>query len=331
MTDVTRPDRPVGSTPPVRVAVLGASGFIGQAVVNELRGAGHDVVELPRVRVDGPGWPDVVSAVPRWIEHNQAAYELLVRQMEGARVVVNAAGMAVPESRDVARLTAANAVLPGVLAHAASEAGVPRLVHVSSAAAQGTRDPLDESPTTAPITPYGESKAQGEHVLLDGAFKTPPEVVVYRPTSVQGAGRRMTRQLTRLARMPLVPLFAGGDCHVPVALSQNVAAAIRFLCTAPSPPGICLHPWEGMTARGLLEALGATRFVPVPAWCSRAALSTLYLTGRGWPGAAAVARRLDVLARGQGQDARHLDSLGFRLPVGVEGYQALGGLPRSGQ
>src|SRR5699024_8470438 len=90
----------------------------------------------------------------------------LAVQLQGCHAVVNAAGRAEPGSDDVAGLLAANGVLPALLARSAERGGVPRLIHISSAAVQGRRRVLDSSTELRPFSPYSYSKAVGEAMAL---------------------------------------------------------------------------------------------------------------------------------------------------------------------
>lgn len=59
------------------------------------------------------------------------------------------------------------------IAHAAKDAGVPRLVQVSSFSILGAAEHIDDRTVERPINAYGRSKAAAEHVLLgnsDDAF-----------------------------------------------------------------------------------------------------------------------------------------------------------------
>ena len=58
-----------------------------------------------------------------------------------------------------------------------AEAFVPRLIHVSSAAVQERMDPLDETATLRPFSPYSSSKAAGELVLSGSGVELPDEVI----------------------------------------------------------------------------------------------------------------------------------------------------------
>lgn len=305
------------------IAVAGSTGFIGGAVVSEAHRRGFDVVAIRSPRLDAAADVSPTEALRAWIADQQSAYDELIAALHGSDVLVNAAGRSAPTSRGVGDLYGANSALPGLLATAAAEAGVRRLVHISSAAAQGRRNPLDETPATAPMTPYGDSKARGEAVLLDRRVQVPPEVVVYRPTSVMGAARAVTRQLVRLSSLPVIPSCARGEVPLPVALIENVAAGIVHVCEAPSNPEIVLHPWEGMTVRSLWACFGGGRILNTPLPLARLGIGLLSAGGRLVPAASAVGRRLELIALGQAQRAQALADLGFTPPAGRDAYARL--------
>lgn len=311
----------------MRVAVVGSAGFVGRAVCSAASARGMDVVAIRAPRLACPFDRDPREAAEAWSGSHPAEFDDLGRALARVEVVINAAGLALPGSSPTPELFGANAVLPVVIARAAGAAGVRRLVHVSSAAVQGRRDPLDETRACQPLTPYGRSKAAGEQAILGGDGDRPHEVVVYRPTSVQGADRAMTRQLVRVAKVPLVPVAAGYDPPLPVALIDNVAAGIALAAAAQACPDIILQPWETMTTRSLLAALGARRLVPVPRRLLRVAIGSLDLGGRAAPALTALARRAELLAFGQAQSAQALAGLGFTPPAGPDRYSELATTP----
>jgi len=309
--------------------VLGRTGFVGQLVEKAIREAGHQTSALAPFRVERAfdRARPLEECVVDWLgTHADLAGEL-AGQLSGNDVLVNAAGMAEPKSEDIPRLFDANAVLAGVAAQIASRAGVSRLIHISSAAVQGRRDPLDESEDIEPVTSYGRSKAAAERLLLERRVDVPNELIVYRPTSVQGVSRDLTGKLVAFASMAFVPIPGGGSAPVPVCLSENVAAVVVYLLSVNPPPRIVLQPPEGMTTRGLLNALGNNpRFVPFPGGLARAAVELGYLLGRRSSRVGALARRLDLLVNGQEQDARALAHLGFDPPndAHAHAYRQLG-------
>lgn len=283
------------------VAVTGATGFVGSACVAALTRAGFDVrpVPVPRLQTDARS----LDALDRAVDPVQVrAFAAL--HLGGVDVLVNAAGLATATSTDLPSLLGANTVLPTLLARAATQSGVGRMVHISSAAVQGRRI-LDETEHLEPRSPYALSKALAERVLS----KEPGTPVVrYRPTSVQGAGRHVTRSLMRLAESPAAAVAAPGDDHSPQTSVERVGQAVVVLADpAAEPPAIVLHPWEGTTTRSVLADLGGRDPRVVRRRLAGAAVGAAYATSRISDRAAGHARRLDLLLFGQGQRGSWLD------------------------
>ncbi|KNC18828.1 hypothetical protein AC792_09965 [Arthrobacter sp. RIT-PI-e] len=234
--------------------VLGGSGFVGSAVLTALREAGIGGRAVPASRLGtSAGTPaDLVE------EASRVDITELSGLLEGADVVVNAAGLATPSAGDGPELAGATALLPAVVLRAAAAVGVHRLVHVSSAAVQGRTALLDESSAVSPFSAYSRSKALGEQALARAAgAASDVSVVTVRATSVQGAGRPTTAALARLARSPLASVAAPGDAASPVtsvtALAELVLSVGRHDGELPR---IVLQPWEGLSVRSVLEAAG---------------------------------------------------------------------------
>ena len=123
-----------------RVAVIGASGFVGSAATRALEQKGFPVKRVRAPRVPGMKPAEAVS----YIESAPLELADLAAQLQDIDIVVNAAGVPDATSTDFAALVAANGVLPGLIAAACVRAGVGRLVHVSSAAVQGRLPMLDD-------------------------------------------------------------------------------------------------------------------------------------------------------------------------------------------
>lgn len=304
----------------MRVTVVGASGFVGSAVTAECLAAGHEVSALPAPRVTlRAGGP---AAIARALGEHAALVDDLAARLVDCDVVVNAAGCAEALSRDEATLLGANALVPGLLAAASQRAGARRLVHVSSAAVQGRRSLLDESDDYDPFSPYAESKILGERAVLDSGWAG---AVVYRPTSVHGPSRSVTRSVARLARGPFASVAADGMRPTPQILSTSVGSAVRFLAEAPAPPSIVMHPWEGVTTGSLLRALGDGRTPrQLPALVARGVVRSLTAAARLRPGAQGMARRLEMLWFGQAQDASWLSGAGWTGAASAADWAALG-------
>lgn len=297
----------------MKVAVVGATGFVGSAARRALvlRGAAVVAVASPRLP----------ALEPREIEtvlRDSSVVHGLAKALSGCDVVVNAAGNADASSRDFGALVAANAALPLAVARAARGAEASRYVHVSSAAVQGRRPVLDESSETEPFSPYSHSKALAEELLLaEPAMGT----VIYRPPSVHGADRHITRSLVALATSPASSVCAPGTAPTPHAHIDNVGDAIAFLATClEQPASIVMHPWEGLTTASLLHLLGGREPRQIPPGMARGITWLLRTLGSGPAPLAATARRLDLVWYGQGQATSWLEQHGWSPPARQEAW-----------
>lgn len=290
---------------PTEWAVVGASGFIGQAVVKYLAQQGIQARELaaPRLELD-PTIRDggVVADLAR--EHASVAE--WATALVGADIVVNAAGMASPDSIASSKLYGANALLPAFLAAAAVKAGVGRVVHLSSAAVQGDRAVLDASPDVSPFSPYSHSKALGERALLaaKGQLDGPTDIIIVRATSVQGPGRPTTEALRRIAHSPLASVAAPGDHPSVVSSVGGLVRCVREVAVATSELApIILQPWEGLNVAQVLELAGGRRPTVLPRGLCRPVIAAGKLVGRAVPRVAGLVRRVEVMWFGQAQEA----------------------------
>jgi dihydroflavonol-4-reductase len=172
----------VGDVVTRRVAVTGSTGFIGRHLVTHLAARGLDVVPVGRPL-------------------DRAA---LTQAFRGADAVVHLAGV-VSALRD-RDFVAVNVEGTRAVTEAARDAGVRRLVHISSLAAAGAgsaRAPRTEDDPSAPVTPYGRSKLESERVV---AAATWAQWLVLRPGVVYGPGDRAMLPLFRMAARGVLPL-----------------------------------------------------------------------------------------------------------------------------
>lgn len=299
------------------VAVVGASGFIGSAVAHALRARGAHVVEVPGPRLTTSARSLASLREQLASREVRRAIDQLREGLSGAQRVVNAAGISAAASGFDDALVGADALLP-----AAVEASRPdgaRLVHVSSAAVQGRRDMLDETWNLQPFSPYSTAKAWGEQLLRDA-----DDTVVFRPTSVQGVGRPVTRSLVRFLSSRWASVAGAGDGPTPQVLVENVADAVAEVAlTSEIPPSVVLQPAEGLTTSELVRLVGGREPVHVPIPVARGLVHAAAMVGHVAGGAAATGRRIEMLWFGQRQGASWLDGR-WQAPVGLDGWRRLG-------
>jgi nucleoside-diphosphate-sugar epimerase len=188
----------------VKIAVTGASGFIGRHLVADLalRGAGVAIIGRP------------------------FRPESLAGAMRDAHAVVHLAGL-VSAARE-ADYFAANVEGTRAVADAARRAGV-RMVHISSLAASGPAPPSrprSEDDPPHPITAYGRSKLEGERVL---AGMRDLRWLALRPGVVYGPGDRAMLPLFGMAARGFVPLVGRMDAAYSVV---HVADCVRAITAA---------------------------------------------------------------------------------------------------
>ena len=292
----------------MRVAVIGATGNVGTAVLDVL-GRTPDITSvlgisrrMPDTEAEpysGCEWRaiDIAAASSEGPAHRD-----LTEALPGADAVIHLAWLIQPNSdRDLLRRV--NVVGTARVAAAVAAVGVPHLVVASSVGAYSPDDSMDERDEAWPTegirsSHYSVDKAAQERVL-DDFCADHPEITVtrLRPALIFGAPAAseiqryflstwMPVQLLRAGRLPFLPLPAGLR-GVQAVHSTDVARAYvaSVLHRCPGAFNICadgvLHP------RDLAELLDHGRHVPVPNGAVRAALSvghssSLVAADAGW-------------------------------------------------
>ncbi len=169
--------------------VTGASGFLGRLLVARLATAGRAVRVLERRPSDAWAGLDVERVRGDVTEPGS-----LGPAMAGVDRVLHLAGLVSHREADRQRLRDVNVTGVRNVLTAARQAGVGRVVHVSSVASVGAARepgrPLDEEspyPAIARAFPYSRSKREGEEIALAAAAGG-QDVVVVCPAFVIGAG-----------------------------------------------------------------------------------------------------------------------------------------------
>ena len=281
---------------PLKIALTGATGFVGRAVVSALLAKHYQVSALVR---DMPkaNLPVELRLVQGDLQNGSALDELT----NGADVVIHVAGATGALRRS--DFFVDNEKGSRAIAEAAARNGVKRFVHISSLAA---REPE--------LSIYGASKRAGEAAIETSKAKM--SVVILRPPAVYGPGDRgalpLLRSLTRpfavipssrLSRFSLIYVddlariiaeAAGAKRAGVVELDDGQRqgydwrelAQIASVSEQKSIMPIFLPKFVAMSVAAIVEAIGrATGRLP---FVSRDKIKQLYhgnwvSRGEGWP------------------------------------------------
>ncbi|MES9942220.1 MAG: SDR family oxidoreductase [Candidatus Thiodiazotropha sp. 6PLUC2] len=172
-----------------KVLVTGASGFVGTQLCPFLISQGYDV--RAGMREKKTDWTICEQAV---LGEITAATDWR-KALEGVDVVVHLAGRAhvMRESTGdpLTLFRKVNVEGSRSLARQAAEAGVKRLIYLSSIKVNGERStdhPLAADDPAAPEDAYGQSKWEAEQLLREITAEADMELVILRPVLVYGPG-----------------------------------------------------------------------------------------------------------------------------------------------
>ena len=224
----------------MRLAVTGATGFVGSRLIALAAEAGHECRAL--TRRPQPSLPRV-----EWIDGALDWPDSLDRLVANADAVIHVAG--VVNAPDRAGFEAGNVAGTAAMLGAARRGGVGRFVHVSSLAA---REP--------DLSLYGASKAAGERLVEAGSREQgPADWAIVRPPAIYGPGDRELLELFGAAQLGIVPLPPPGRLSI---VHVDDLARLLLALAAPEAPSAIL--WEaddgrpgGYTHREFALAIGS--------------------------------------------------------------------------
>ena len=213
------------------LAVTGATGFVGRALVERALAAGHTLRALtrrPQRPRDGVVWIDGALDRP----------ESLATLVDGADAIVHVAGVVSTPTR--AGFVAGNIDGTRAVLAAAGRAGVRRFVHVSSLSA---REP--------DLSLYGWSKAEAEALVQASRL----DWSIVRPSGVYGPGDMEMRDLFRAARLGLALLPPRGIVSL-VAVDDLARLLLALAVRSVAPAIYEVDDGHPLTHAAMAQAIG---------------------------------------------------------------------------
>ena len=162
------------------LAITGATGFVGQALIDRALDAGHAVRALAR-KAQAP------RAGVEWVAGDLDAAEQLRALVRGTEAVIHVAGVV----NDAAAFECGNVVGTLNVIEAAKAEGVQRFIQVSSLSA---REP--------DLSAYGASKARAEKLVMASSL----DWTIVRPPGVYGPRDVDYFEMFRLAKWGVMPV-----------------------------------------------------------------------------------------------------------------------------
>ncbi len=220
----------------MRILVTGANGFVGRALCKDLTNDGHEVLRGMRVSDGFPATCEITD---------QTSPEEMLNLFLGVDCIIHLAARvhAVEKATEKAKIAynCTNIEWPTRLALAASEAGVSRLIFLSSIGVCGndTKNTVfTEDDVPSPQNLYSHSKWKAEQSLREISNNSNLEVVILRPTLVYGEEAKANfLSLLSVVRSGLPMPFATLHNRRSFLYLGNLVAALSISITHPKAAG----------------------------------------------------------------------------------------------
>jgi len=208
-----------------RIAITGASGFIGTALVHHFLGKGYDVIATDWLEPKKP------LGTARFLKADISKSEQLEGVFEGADTVFHMAAIPSIARAPEERYEASNVIGTENVVRLAGAAGVKCVVHMSSSTVYGipTTVPIVENAPLEPGCAYSRSKLRAEEVARS-ALGEGMKLTIIRPRVVVGPGRAgifgLLFGFMKLG-MP-IPLLGGGSNFFQFTSVTDLASACEL-------------------------------------------------------------------------------------------------------
>lgn len=222
------------------VLVTGATGFLGGALALRLASERVCVQALARRPEKGAFLSDVEGI--EIVQGDITCTDQLRDALKGCEIVFHVAASTGGSIKEQHRINVEGTCN---VAEAAAQAGVGRLVHVSTIAVYGYRQSgnvTEATPQNPGDDPYNITKAEAENVLRETASIHNLTYTIIRPGMIYGPRSNMwTKNLFRLAKRRPTPFIGSGQGSTFPIFIDDVVDMMVTLATHPSAAGEVFH------------------------------------------------------------------------------------------
>jgi len=222
----------------MKILIIGATGFIGRAIYEQLKSSDNEVVASTRDFIDFST-----------LEPSQA----LTEKLQGFDIVVNAVGI-IAETK-TQTFEQMHTLAPMAIFDASKEAGVKKVIHISALGS--------ENGTTL----YHTSKNRADEYLRACGL----DYAILHPSVVYGDDGKSTALFQALATLPLTPIVGDGSQLLqPIRIEDLVATVEKCIDSEEKAIELNLVGSEPVTYKELLEifrewlGLNPTKSVSAP-------------------------------------------------------------------
>ena len=312
IADPTKKDNNIFNLNGLSVAVTGASGFIGQALVNSCQSRGIKLRALTRTTKMAP-----CSDGVEWFRGDIRTTQDWAKFFDGVDMVLHMAA----ELKNPSTMQSINVDGPVRMLDAAIKHGVKRWVQLSSVGAYGASDngTISEYTPTNPSGPYEVTKTNFDEKLVAAASMSNMEFCIVRPSNVYGPGMRnqSLRQMMRMiAKGWFVYIGSIGASANYVHVDDVVNALILCLTQKPAAnQTYIVSDWS--TIEDMVRSMAISQNVNAPK--IRVPISLVHLIAKsfgwlpGWPLTLGRINALTSFSRYSTQKIEH--ELGWQVSV----------------